>query len=125
MNKGTLTTLDFVISVLREHEKEMTLLSERLEDALNRVSNNSGGKNATDTHNVLKDLGERISSIESILEELLKQTASQNENLSLLIKAMGNYPTKMELEDLKESVSAFDNLIRNIVSKGTPNSSQY
>ena len=125
MNKGTLTTLDFVISVLREHEKEMTLLSERLEDALNRVSNNSGGKNATDTHNILKDLGERISSIENILEELLKQTASQNENLSLLIKAMGNYPTKMELEDLKESVSAFDNLIRNIVSKGTPNSSQY
>lgn len=125
MNNGTLTTLDFVISVLREHEKEMSLLSERLEEALNRVSNNSGGKDATDTHNVLKDLGERISSIESILEELLKQTASQNENLSLLIKAMGNYPTKTELENLKESVSAFDNLIRNIVSKETPNSSQY
>lgn len=125
MNKGTLTTLDFVISVLREHEKEMTSLSEKLEDAINRMSNNSEEKDTTDVHAVLKDLEEKVSSIEGFLGELLKQTANQNENLSLMIKAMANYPTRMELEDLRESISAFDNLIRKIVSSEVPKSSRY
>lgn len=137
MNKGTLTTLDFVISVLREHEKEMTLLSDKLEDVLSRVPSENIEKGMSEVHTVLKDIKERIStldqktinsnvsSIESLLEKLMKQVAIQNQSLSLLVETMRNYPTKRELEELKASISSFNSLIQSITSKGGSKEPRY
>ena len=89
MSERTLTTLDFVISVLREHEKGLTALSEKLEETLSRVSGVSAKKNMDD-----------IQSIEILLERLVEQVSIQNQNFDSLIKMMRDYPTKKELEDL-------------------------
>ena len=130
MNKGTLTTLDFVISVLREHEKEMTQLSDKLEEVLSSASTDNLEKIMNEVKAVLNDIKQRIkasnqktkdsniSSIENFLVKLVEQVTIQNQSLSLLLETMSNYPTKNELETLKTSISSFNSLIQNIESKG-------
>ena len=125
MNKGTLTTLDFVISILREHEKEMTLLSDKLEEVLSRISNENMEKDMNKIHVVLNDLKQKIIildqkavnpknlTIELLLKELVKQISIQAQNITLLLETIRNYPTKNELKELKISISSFNNLIKN------------
>lgn len=137
MTEGTLTTLDFVISVLREHEKEMTQLSDKLEKVLSRASTGNLEKDMNEIKTVLNDIKQRIktsnqktvdsntSSIENFLVKLVEQITIQNQSLSLLLETMSNYPTKNELETLKTSISSFNNLIQSIESKVDSKVSHY
>ncbi len=137
MNKGTLTTLDFVISVLREHEKEMTLLSDKLEGVLSRVSGENLGEDVTEIHTALNDLKQKIvaldqklesssnSSMEALLKQLTRLVSDQNQNLSLLVEAIKECPTKRELEDFKGSIASFNSLIQRLVSGGHSRDTRY
>ena len=137
MTEGTLTTLDFVISVLREHEKEMTQLSDKLEEVLNSASTDNLEKFMNEINAALKDIKQRlkasnqnttdsnISSIENFLVKLVEQVTIQNQSLSLLLETMSKYPTKNELETLKTSISSFNSLIQSIESKGDSKGSPY
>ena len=130
MTEGTLTTLDFVISVLREHEKEMTQLSDKLEEVLSSASTDNLEKIMNEVYTALNDIKQKIntsnqktknsdnSSIENVLVKLVEQVTIQNQSLSLLLETMSNYPTKNELETLKTSISSFNSLIQSIESKG-------
>jgi len=137
MNKGTLTTLDFVISVLREHEKEMTLLSDKLEELLDKFPSGNLNKDMGEIRSALNELRQTIvvsgkgsagsgrSSIESLLEQLVRQVSAQTESVSLLVEAISDYPTKKELNELRESILLFNNLIHQIVKKEVPNGPEY
>ena len=137
MNKGTLTTLDFVISVLREHEKEMTLLSDKLEELLDKFPSGNLNKDMGEIRSALNELRQTIvvsgkgsagsgrSSIESLLEQLVRQVSAQTESISLLVEAISDYPTKKELNELRESILLFNNLIHQIVKKEVPNGPEY
>ena len=130
MTKGTLSTLDFVISVLREHEKEMTQLSEKLEEVLNSASTNNLEPFMNEINTALNDIKQRLNApnqntakphnppIDNVLVKLVEQITIQNQSLSLLLETMSNYPTKNELETLKTNISSFSSLIQNIEGKG-------
>ena len=130
MTEGTLTTLDFVISVLREHEKVMAQLSDKLEEVLSSTSTNNLEKFMNEINAALKDIKQKIkasnqktkdsniSSIENFLVKLVEQVTIQNQSLSILLETMSSYPTKNELETLKTSISSFNSLIQSIESKG-------
>lgn len=130
MSKGTLTTLDFVISVLREHEKEMTLLSEKLETILSSVSGEGVKKDMGEIQSTLNEIKQKIlvldqkvtasskPSLEALLKQLVSQLSTQNQNLNLLIEAMKVYPTKKEVEEFEASISSFNSFIKKLVSKG-------
>jgi len=129
MSERTLTTLDFVISVLREHEKDLTILSDKLEDVLNSVSGKGMKKDVGKIQSALKEIKKKIhvldqkvtamnnSSVETLLNQLLNQVSIQNKNLSLLIEAMKGYPTKKEMENLKTSIASVNSLVGKLVSK--------
>ena len=129
MSKGTLTTLDFVISVLREHEKDLALLSEKLEVILSSVSGEGVKEDLGEIQSTLNELKQKIlvldqkvtassdSSIEVLLKQLVSQLSIQNQSLNLLVEAMGGYPTKKEVEELKASISSLNSSIEKLTSK--------
>lgn len=131
MSKGTLTTLDFVIGVLREHEKELTELSDRLEDVLLSVSNQTLEKGMGDIRSTVNEMEQKInllgqniesssslnSSIEITLKQLIKQISLQNQSFSILIESLKDYPTRKEINDLNESISSLRSVIQDISDK--------
>jgi len=101
MSRGTITTLDFVISVLREHEKDLTELSDKLEEIITSASGQNMKKDVDQIQSILNELEQKVlsldqkiesrtSSIEDLLKQLMGQVLIQNQNLNLLIEVMKN-----------------------------------
>ena len=119
-----MTTLDFVISVLREHENELTALSEKLEDVLSSVSGEDVKEDMGEIQFTLNELKQKIllldqkfsassnSSIEILLKQLVGQISIQNQSLNQLVEAMKGYPTKKEVEELSASVLSLKSFIK-------------
>ena len=122
MSKGTLSTLDFVIGVLREHEKELTELSDKLEEIIADVSGHRLKKDMDEIQSAIEGLGQKIqvleqniivtgslnSTIEVTIKQLVEQTSIQNQSIKLFIEAMKEYPTKKEIRELTEGISSLN-----------------
>ena len=110
MSKGTLSTLDFVISVLREHERDLTELGDKLEEVLS-ISIGGMKKDLDEIRSILNELNQKIGTlnsplIETLLSQLVNQVTLQNQTIKLLIDGMKESPTKDEIKELKTSLSS-------------------
>jgi predicted nucleic acid-binding Zn-ribbon protein len=140
MSKGTLTTLDFIICVLREHEKELTQFGNKLEEIVKHVSGESLKKNIKQIEFDLGELRERMmamdkkipvsngSDTEVLLRQLLSKLSIQNQNVNLLIEEARDHAISKEIDELKASVSSLNACIKELMSRrdfkdrDTPNS---
>ena len=125
MARNSLSALDFIVNVLREHEKELTELSERLENTLTVVTRENVKQALDELSNSLQvlsktmeSLSERVGSqvdadirlrktIDSLKEESLRQRTQINDVLNRL-KAL---PTKDDLEDLRSAIDTLNTLL--------------
>jgi len=122
MARDSLSTLDFIINVLREHEKELTELSERLEKTLTVVTGEDV-KQALDelsdsvqvlskaVERLLEKMGSQVDSgirfretVDTLKEESQRQRVQVNDVLSQL-KAL---PTREDLENLRRLIGALN-----------------
>ena len=120
MSGGTLSTLDFVIGMLREHGEELTELSDKLEEIIADVYGHLLEKDMDEIQSAINGIGKKIqvleqnniatgsinSSIEVTIKQLVEQTLIHNQSIELLIEAMKEYPTKKEIHEFKESLSS-------------------
>jgi len=122
MARNSLSTLDFIINVLREHEKELTALSERLEKTLTVVTGEDVKRALDELSNsvqVLSKAVERLSekidsqvdsdicfreTVDSLKEESQRQRVQVNYVLNQL-KAL---PTREDLENLSRSIDTLN-----------------
>lgn len=129
MSKGTLTTLDFVIGVLREHEKELNDFSDKLEEMVKDVSGKNLKKDMEQIEFNLDELKQKIvimdkkmpisngSDMEVLLQQLLDQISIQNQNMNILIEETKSRVTSKEINELKESVCSLNASIKELMSK--------
>lgn len=113
MNKGTITTLDFVISVLREHEKEMSTLCDKLDEVLEGTGNKGIHEDIGEVRVAVNNLKMEISnldqkisgsgdkSVENLLTRLSEQVALLTKSLTMAVETLQNYPSKKEIENIK------------------------
>jgi len=122
MARDSLSTLDFIINVLREHEKELTELSERLEKTLTVVTGEDVKQaldELSDSVQVLSKAVERLlekidsqvdsgirfrETVDTLKEESQRQRVQVNDVLSQL-KAL---PTREDLENLRRLIGALN-----------------
>jgi len=125
MARNSLSALDFIVSVLREHEKELTELSERLEKTLTVVGGEYVKRALDELSNsmqildkTLKRLSEKIDSevdsdirfretVDSLKEESQRQRAQVNDVLNQL----KSLPTRENLENLRRSIDTLNALL--------------
>jgi chromosome segregation ATPase len=129
MSKGTLTTLDFVIGVLLEHEKELTEFSDRLERMLKYATGNSLKKDIEQIEFDLDELNQRITAMdkkipvsngsdtEDLLRQLLSKLSNQNQNMKLLGEETKIHALSKEIDELKTSVSSLNASIKELVHR--------
>ena len=104
MARDSLVTLDFVINVLREHEKELTELSERLENTLTVVNEENIKQTLNELNHSLQVLSKRI---EGLRDENQRQKAQVNE----ILNKLETLPTKDDLENLRRAVETLGALL--------------
>ena len=76
-NKNSLSALDFIINILLEHEKELTELSEHLENTLTAVTGDN-------TKQTLRELNSSIQVLAKTIEIVSEKIDSQsNSNMHL------------------------------------------
>lgn len=129
MSKGTLTTLDFVISVLREHEKELIVLSEKLTTIIKSASGKGVKKDITAIQAILNELRQQIhtldqrvmtinnSTTEMLLKQVVSQITLQNQSLNLMIETMKHYPSKQDIAALNTSIDNLNTLVKKLLTR--------
>lgn len=128
MEKNSLTALDFVISVLREHERDLTVLSDRLEETLKSVAGKGVRRSLTEISSSIEVLAKEVRglraklaaseviavSTKEIIESLEKQTSIQNQNIRRLSKLLKEAPNRVEVEELHGRVVTLMHLLNKI-----------
>lgn len=123
--KNSLSALDFIINVLREHEKELTELSDRLENTLTIVT----GDNVRHTLDELRSsvqvlsratelLSEKIESqanadvcFREIIDDLKEESRREKEQVSDILIQLKSFPTKDDLQSFRRAVDAINALL--------------
>ncbi len=122
MPKNSLSTLDFIINVLREHERKLSHLSESLENTLKTLT-------VDDTKQTLTELSESIQALSKTIEVLSwkvdsqknsdfgdKQTLSslheENQKQKILVDHIANqletFPTREDIQKLREAIDVLN-----------------
>ena len=126
MERNSLTALDFVINVLREHERDLTSLSDRLDETLRSVSGKSVKKRLNEINSALerlagevKDLKEKLVASEviavssqEIVRSLEKQAALQRQNVERLSRVLREAPNRREIVELQKRIVALVDLMQ-------------
>lgn len=126
MERNSLTALDFVINVLREHERDLTSLSDRLDETLRSVSGKSVKKRLNEINSSLerlagevKDLKEKLVASEviavssqEIVRSLEKQAALQRQNVERLSRVLREAPNRREIVELQKRIVALVDLMQ-------------
>ena len=131
--KNSLSTLDFIINVLREHERKLSHLSESLENTLKTLT-------ADDTKQTLTELSESVQALSKTIEVLSWKVESQknsdlgdmqtlsslheeNQKQKILVDHISNqletFPTREDIQKLREAI---DVLNTHTVPESTRNS---
>ena len=133
MPKNSLSTLDFIINVLREHERKLSHLSESLENTLKTLT-------VDDTKQTLTELSESVQALSKTIEVLSWKVESQknsdlgdmqtlsslheeNQKQKILVDHISNqletFPTREDIQKLREAI---DVLNTHTVPESTRNS---
>ncbi len=129
--KNSLSTLDFVISVLREHEKELTNLSEQLDNVLTKAGANnakhvldelcSSVKTMSRGLEVLSEKVDATSKIDLGLSETIASLREESKKQAAQIDEMAGQfralPTKKDVRELKKAIDALGALIEDKAQK--------
>ena len=120
--KNSLSTLDFIINVLREHERKLSRIGESLDSTLKMLT-------IDDTKQTLTDLRESVQALSKTIEILSwkiesqkssdlgdKQTLSilqeENHRQKILVDDIANqlktFPTKEDIQKLREAIDALN-----------------
>jgi len=131
--KNSLSTLDFIINVLREHERKLSHLSESLENTLKTLT-------VDDTKQTLTELSESVQALSKTIEVLSWKVESQknsdlgdmqtlsslheeNQKQKILVDHISNqletFPTREDIQKLREAI---DVLNTHTVPESTRNS---
>lgn len=118
--KNSLSTLDFIINVLREHERKLSHLGESLESTLKSLT-------IDDTKQTLTELSESVQALSKTIEILSWKIESQkssdlgdkqtlfvlqeeNQRQKTLVDDIANqlktFPTKEDIQKLREAIDA-------------------
>ncbi|MCJ7771030.1 hypothetical protein MUP37_05585 [Candidatus Bathyarchaeota archaeon] len=120
--KNSLSTLDFIINVLREHERKLSHLGESLESTLKSLT-------IDDTKQTLTELSESVQALSKTIEILSWKIESQkssdlgdkqtlfvlqeeNQRQKTLVDDIANqlktFPTKEDIQKLREAIDALN-----------------
>jgi uncharacterized protein YaaR (DUF327 family) len=120
--KNSLSTLDFIINVLREHERKLSHLGESLESTMKSLT-------IDDTKQTLTELSESVQALSKTIEILSWKIESQkssdlgdkqtlfilqeeNQRQKTLVDDIANqlktFPTKEDIQKLREAIDAFN-----------------
>ena len=116
--KNSLSTLDFIINVLREHERKLSHLSESLESTLKTLT-------IDDTKQAIAEMSESVHALSKTIEILSRKVESQRssdlgdkQNLSRLqeenqrqkilvhdiVNQLKMFPTREDIQKLREAI---------------------
>ncbi len=126
MERNSLTALDFVINVLREHERDLTSLSNRLDGTLKNVSGNGVKKRLGEINGSIerlagevKELKEKLVASEviavstkEIVRSLEKQAAMQRQNIERLSGVLREVPNRREIVELQTRIVTLADLLQ-------------
>jgi uncharacterized protein YoxC len=120
--KNSLSTLDFIINVLREHERKLSHLGESLESTMKSLT-------IDDTKQTLTELSESVQALSKTIEILSWKIESQkssdlgdkqtlfilqeeNQRQKTLVDDIANqlktFPTKEDIQKLREAIDALN-----------------
>ena len=120
--KNSLSTLDFIINVLREHERKLSHLSESLENTLKTLT-------VGDTKQTLTELSESVQALSKTIEVLSCKVESQknsdlgdmqtlsslheeNQKQKILVDHISNqletFPTREDIQKLREAIDVLN-----------------
>jgi len=125
MSKNSLSALDFVINVLREHEKELTELSDRLENTLTVVKGEDVRRSLDELNSsvqilarTIEGLSERIDSrmtadmrFSEIIDSLKEESQRQKERINDILTQLKALPTRDDLENLRRAIDTLSELL--------------
>ena len=126
MERNSLTALDFVINVLREHERDLTSLSDHIDETLQSVSGKGVKKRLNDVNTSIenltgevKELKEKLVaseviaiSTEEIVRSLEKQAVIQRRNIKRLSSLLREVPNRNEIVELQTRIVALADLLQ-------------
>ena len=126
MERNSLTALDFVINVLREHERDLTSLSDHIDETLQSVSGKGVKKRLNDVNTSIenltgevKELREKLVaseviaiSTEEIVRSLEKQAVIQRRNIKRLSSLLREVPNRNEIVELQTRIVALADLLQ-------------
>lgn len=126
MERNSLTALDFVINVLREHERDLTSLSDHIDETLQSVSGKGVKKRLNDVNTSIenltgevKELKEKLVaseviaiSTEEIVRSLEKQAMIQRRNIKRLSSLLREVPNRNEIVELQTRIVALADLLQ-------------
>lgn len=129
MSNNSLSALDFVVSVLREHEKELTALSEQLETALVEVRGENLRRSLYELSNSVQSLSQAVGSLSERLDsqlsldtglkgavdDLKEESRRQKAQLNSILDQLRSLPTQDDFEDLRRAIDA---LRTNVTKQG-------
>ena len=122
MPKNSLSTLDFIINVLREHERKLSHLSESLENTLKTLT-------VDDTKQTLTELSESVQALSKTIEVLSWKVESQknsdlgdmqtlsslheeSQKQKILVDHISNqletFPTREDIQKLREAIDVLN-----------------
>ncbi len=118
--------MDFVINVLREHERDLTSLSDRLDETLQSVSGKGVKKRLGEISGSIerlagevKGLKEKLAASEAIavstkeiVRSLEKQAAMQRQNIERLSGVLREVPNRREIVELQTRIVTLADLLQ-------------
>jgi len=118
MARNSLSALDFIINVLREHEKELADLSEKLENTLTvlrgedlRRTLGELGNSVQVLSETIKSLSEKIDSQVNADMRLKEESQRQRAQINDILNRLDALPTRDDLTDLRRGVDALNTLL--------------
>jgi len=126
LERNSLTALDFVINVLREHERDLTSLSDHIDETMQSVSGKGMKKRLNDVNNSIenltgevKELKEKLVaseviaiSTEEIVRSLEKQAVIQRQNIKHLSSLLREVPNRNEIVELQTRIVTLADLLQ-------------
>jgi predicted nucleic acid-binding Zn-ribbon protein len=133
MARNSLSALDFIVSVLREHEKELTELSERLENTLALVKGENVRRALDELTNSVQALSKTIGSLcekigsqvdagirfRETIDSLREESQTQRVQVNDILDQLKALPTRDDLEDLRRAIDTLNALLAKEKEKPT------
>lgn len=133
MAKNSLSALDFIINVLREHEKELTELSERLENTLAVVTGDSIKQTLNELSSSVQVLSQAIDILSEkvdsqsnadvhfrdTLKNIREESQKQKTQVHNILNQLKTFPTKDDVQNLRKAIDTLGSLLNEKDQKST------